>query len=81
MKQVPTVSENFSTFIGVSKFYAGDAQGQGNRAEMLNQLGVGGDGDEEGDQPGHDSFDSQIDEVDEERYLKAYWRAEEGQGL
>ena len=81
MKQVPTASENFSTFIGISKFDAIDMQGQANRAGMQNPLGNVADEYGEGNQFQHDSFDSQIDEIDEERYLSAYWRAEEGQGL
>ena len=28
----------------------------------------------------HDGFDSDTDEVDERRHLKAYWRADEGKG-
>jgi len=81
MKQVPTASENFSTFIGISKYDAVDMQGQGNRAAMQDPLGGMGDEYGDGNQLQHDSFDSQIDEIDEERYLRAYWRAEEGQGL
>ena len=56
-------------------------QDHANRAGMQNQLGLGGDQNEDDNMSLHESFDSQTDELDEkdeERYVKAYWRAEEG---
>ena len=82
MRQVLTASENFSTFIGIAKFDAPDTHSQGDRAGMPNHAGAEDEEfGEEADRWGHDSFDSQADEIDEERYVRAYWRAEEGQGL
>ena len=81
MRSVPTASENFSTFIGIAKFDAPDLHGQGNRAGMPEYPGAEDEEFGEANRWGHDSFDSQVDEIDEERFLRAYWRAEEGQGL
>ena len=76
MAPVAFNSENFSTFIGVTKYVE-----PGLRSGAAGENANGDDAQSE-DDSGHagESFDSQTDEVDERRHLKAYWRAEEGQG-
>ena len=75
MAPVAFNSENFSTFIGVTKYVdpglrnAAGANANSDGAESEGDSGRVGE-----------SFDSQTDEVDERRHLKAYWRAEEGLG-
>ena len=74
MPHVPTSCENFSTFIGLSQYEALEEGGKGGLLDQFNESGA----DQQEDNVA--SFDSQVDDIDEEKYLKAYWRAEEGQG-
>ena len=73
MAAVAFNSENFSTFIGVTKYVD---PGLRNAVGGNNANGESDDGSAQGND---ESFDSQVDELDDERkHLKAYWRAEEG---
>ena len=76
MAPVAFNSENFSTFIGVTKYVD---PGMRNAGGVNNIDGDGADSDKDSGNGG-DSFDNETDDVDERRHLKAYWRAEEGQG-
>ena len=76
MAPVALNSENFSTFIGVTKYID---PGMRNAAGGLNGDIDGAESDGESVM-GAESFESNTDEIDERRHLKAYWRAEEGHG-
>lgn len=74
MAPVAFNSENFSTFIGVRKYVDPGLRNAGGGG------GNAADQSEEDSADGMESFDSQADEIDERKHLKAYWRAEEGHG-
>ena len=75
MAPVAFNSENISTFLGISKFVD---PGMRNAAGAFGNDNNDGMGSEENSLPGEDSFDSQIDEIEERKYVRAYWRADEG---
>ena len=75
MAPVPFNSENFSTFIGVTKYVEPGVRDVGGENDLNGDLD-----DDNAGEIGNESFDSQVDEIEERRYLKAYWRADEGSG-
>lgn len=79
MAPVAYNSENLSTFLGVTKY---EDVGQRNPARGgAANMPIDGFGAESEQSMGdHEGFDSDTDEVDERRHLKAYWRADEGKG-
>lgn len=77
MAPVAFNSENFSTYIGVTKFVdPTELREKGAVADINNESLH----DSEAEDAGAEGFDSDTEEVDERRHLRAYWRADEGRG-
>ena len=77
MQPIAFNSENLPTFIGVVKC----AVEAGQNHNVNNVLGFADDADMDGEESLNDldvSLDSQNDDIDERKYLIAYWRADEG---